>query len=607
MDKNLRQFIESKIDFPEGKGPGKIMDLSEAIRRFIAPRMAIHAGNGYAFPTAAYYEIVRQFWGKSPDFTLIAAIGGATSVAIFVHGGLCRKIISTFLGDGYPFPSPNPILVKGLQEGRVIFENWTMLSLNLRLLAGAMGLPFLPTKSIWGSTMEKENQGTFCLLKNPFAEGNSVGLVSALDPDISLAHGWAADPEGNTLIAAPFAGNVYGALAAKKGVIVTVEKIVDAEFIRRYSFLAKIPGYVVKAVCPAPFGAHPVGHHPLGIPEFEGYGEDQEFIMEARQASRDPSQYQAWVQKWILECKDHGEFLARLGHRRIWYLKGRIHSDSWISELSEYSGKLSSPEEATPAERMIIGASRKLKERIKEKNYQIILAGIGASNLAAWLTYYELRREGFPLELIAEVGFFGYSPRLADPFIFNLRNLPTCRMNTDILTTMGIFLSGSQNPTIGVIGAGQVDRFGNVNTTVIPKVGYLVGSGGANDVASGAKEVMVTLEQSRSRYVEKVPYITSPGSRVTTVVSQWGIFEKALGDEELMLTYCFLPGPQKPEEEVVREMKEQCGWVLKVHPRLQSLSPPSPEELKFLRCFDPRRFFLGGERAKGADEGRKRD
>ena len=606
MERSLREFIDRRLEFSEGKRPGKIMDLSEAVRRFIEPGMTIHAGNGYAFPTAAYYEIVRQFWGKNPGFTLIAVIGGATSVAIFVHGGLCRKIISTFLGDGYPFPSPNPILVKGFQEGRVIFENWTMLTLNLRLLAGAMGLPFLPTKSICGSTMEEENQGNFRLLPNPFRDGESAGLVSPLNPDVSLAHGWAADPEGNAIIAAPFAGNVYGALAAKKGVIVTVEKIVGAEFIRRYSFLAKIPSYMVKAVCLVPFGAHPVGHHALGIPEFEGYGEDQEFIMEARQASRDPGEYQSWIRKWILDCKDQGEFLARLGHRRIWHLKGRIQSDSWTSELSDYSEKLSSPEEASPAERMIIWASRKLKERIKEKNYPIMLAGIGASNLAAWLTYYELRREGFPLELIAEIGFYGYSPRPADPFIFNLRNLPTCRMNTDILTTMGIFLSGSQASAVGVIGAGQVDRFGNVNTTMIPRTGYLVGSGGANDVASGAREVMVTLEQSPSRYVERVPYITSPGSRVTTVVSQWGIFEKGLGDEELVLTSCLSPGRQKFEEEIVREIKEQCGWVLKVHPQLESLSPPSPEELKFLRCFDPRRFFLGGERAKDPGGGRKR-
>ena len=599
MERSLREFIDRKLEFPEGKRPGKIMDLSEAIRRFVEPGMIIHAGNGYAFPTAAYYEIVRQFWGKHPAFTLIAATGGATSLAIFAHGELCRKIISTFIADGYPFPSPNPTLVKAFREGKVIFEDWTMLTLNLRILAGAMGLPFLPTKSICGSTMEKENAENFHLMSDPFGESDGVGLVKALNPDISLAHGWAADPEGNTIIAAPFAGNVYGALAARKGVIVTVEKIVEPDFIRQYSYLAKIPGYVVKAVCPAPLGAHPIGHHALGLPDFEGYGEDHDFIMEARQASREPQQFQAWIERWILGCQDHGDFLARLGHNRIWHLKGRIHDDSWTSEVSDFSDKLSFPAEATPAERMILGASRKLKEKIKDKNYQLILAGIGASNLAAWLSYYDLRREDFPVELIAEVGFFGYSPRPADPFIFTLRNLPTCRMSVDILTTMGIFLSGSQAPTIGIVGAGQIDRFGNVNTTKIPEIRqYLVGSGGANDVASGAKEGVVTLEQSRSRYVEKVPYITSPGLLVTAVVSQLGLYEKNIGKEELVLTGYFPSQPGKSEEEIVREIKDQCGWSLKIHPHLQTLPLPSAEDLKFLRSFDPRRYFLGKKEDK---------
>jgi acyl CoA:acetate/3-ketoacid CoA transferase alpha subunit/acyl CoA:acetate/3-ketoacid CoA transferase beta subunit len=593
MEKNLHEFLRGKLDFQEGKHPGKIMNLSEGIRRFIKPGMSIQTGNGYSFPTAAYYEIARQFWGKNPSFTLIASTGGATNFAVFVHGGLCRKIISTFLGDAYPFPSPNPVLVKAFREGRVIFEDWTMLTLNLRLLAGAMGLPFFPTKSICGSTMEKENEKSFRLLSSPFDKGETIGLVQALNPDISLAHGLVADPEGNTIIAAPFAGNVYGALAAKNGVIVTVERIVDANFIRRYSYLAKIPGYVVKAVCPAPMGAHPFGHHSMGVPELEGYGEDMEFILEARQACRDDSQYQTWIEKWILQCKDHEEFLTRLGHSRIWQQKGRIHSDSWISELSDFSQQLSSPEKATPAETMIVGTSRILQKRIKCKNYKLILAGIGASNLAAWLAYYDLRREGFQVELMAEVGYFGYSPRPADPYIFNLRNLPTCRYVADILTVMGIFLSGNQAPSIGVVGAGQVDRFGNMNTTKIPEAGgYLVGSGGGNDVASGAQEVMITLGQDRNRYIEKVPYITSPGLKVTTVVSQWGVFEKALGKSELILKGYFSPLPPISEEEVVRKIRDHCGWELKVYPQIEVLPLPSEEEVRFLRCFDPRRFFL---------------
>ncbi len=64
------------------------------------------------------------------------------------------KIISVFNGDGYPFPGPNPILSRAYSEGSVEIENWTQLTIVLRFIAGAMGVPFFPTKSISGSSME---------------------------------------------------------------------------------------------------------------------------------------------------------------------------------------------------------------------------------------------------------------------------------------------------------------------------------------------------------------------------------------------------------------------------------------------------------------------
>ena len=599
MDSKLQQFLKDKLEFPETGGTGKVMDLSEAVSRFVKPGMSLQHGAGMAVPMASYYEIARQFWGKDPGFTLIAVVGGAYNFALYVHGKLCRKIISAFNGDGYPFPSPNPILTRAMQEGVVTFEHWSYLTLTLRLMAGAMGVPVFPTKSLAGSSMETDNKDGFCRVPDPFGSGETVNLLKALQPDISLAHGWAADADGNTLLAAPYSGNHYGPLAAKEGTIVTVDRIVDADFIRRHAYMTRIPGYVVRAVCPVPMGSHPTGLHPLGVPEFEGYGEDEEFIMEARQASRNVETYQAWVDKWVLGCRNHDDFLTRLGQRRIWFLKGRIQNDSWTSELSERADRLSLPEEATPAERLVSVAAQKLRDITKTKKYLLALCGIGVSNLAAWLAYYELRREGYPLELVAEIGYYSYSPQPADPFVFNLRNIPSCRMISDIFTSLGILMSGSRTSSIGVLGAGQIDRFGNINTTKLSPTGpYLVGSGGANDVASGASECMVTLVQNKGRFVEQVPYITSPGTNVTTVVSQFGLFEKEPGNHELQLTGYFLLCPGASEEESVRAIREECGWALKVRHPLTVLPFPSGEELKLLRAFDPKRLFLGGSESE---------
>jgi hypothetical protein len=109
---------------------------------------------------------------------------------------------------------------------------------------------------------------------------------------------------------------------------------------------------------------------------------------------------------------------------------------------------------------------------------------------------------------------------------------------------------------------------------------------------------MVTLEQSKSRFVENVPYITSPGFGVTSVVFQYGIFEKPLGQKELELTAYFADPCADSEEKMLRAIREQCGWPLKVRRPLRVIPVPSSEQLKFLRCFDPKRLFLGGSESK---------
>jgi acyl CoA:acetate/3-ketoacid CoA transferase beta subunit len=106
------------------------------------------------------------------------------------------------------------------------------------------------------------------------------------------------------------------------------------------------------------------------------------------------------------------------------------------------------------------------------------------------------------------------------------------------------------------------------------------------------------MEQNKSRFVAEVPYITSPGQKVTTVVSQLGMFEKDFGNNELTLTGYFPIKPGASEEESVTAIKEACGWDLKVRSTLDILPFPSGEDLKLLRSFDPKRLFLGGEESE---------
>ncbi|MGZ3515518.1 MAG: hypothetical protein ACXU93_16365, partial [Thermodesulfobacteriota bacterium] len=99
MDRALQHFLRERLEYPEDVNRNKVMDLSRGVRKFVRPGMSIQTGNGMAFPTATYFEIARQFWGKDPRFTLIGNTGGAYSFALFAHGRLCRRIISGFNGD----------------------------------------------------------------------------------------------------------------------------------------------------------------------------------------------------------------------------------------------------------------------------------------------------------------------------------------------------------------------------------------------------------------------------------------------------------------------------------------------------------------------------
>jgi acyl CoA:acetate/3-ketoacid CoA transferase beta subunit len=418
-------------------------------------------------------------------------------------------------------------------------------------------------------------------------------MVRALRPDLALIHAWAADKAGNVLLTPPYAENVYALFAAREGALVTVEKVVDTDFLKRYSHFVKIPGYLVQAICPAPMGVHPSGASNQGIKEFDAFAEDEEFMLELREACKSDERLEEWVREWLLDCSSHEDYIGKLGFERIWFLKGRAATDSWWSELVSRTARMEDTPGANPAEWMIVAASRLIAEKIVAGGYRTILAGIGASNLAAWKAWYDLRRRDYDVELMAEVGFFGYTPLPADPFIFNFRNIPTCTMLTDILTVLGSMVGAESNRCIGALGAGQVDRFGNINSTKIPELKlFLVGSGGACDVARGAREVVVTIPMGKFRCVDKVSYITAPGERIRAVVTDLGIFEKLEGEETLTLT-AYFPIEGREAEEAVREIESRCGWELKVSPQLKRVDPPTQDELRDVRIFDPRRYFLG--------------
>ena len=551
--------------------------LSDAVVRHVQAGDSLHLVVGHHRWTAAAREVVRQWWDRDPQFTLVM-LSLSSLGALFFRGGLVRKTITGYSGDTFPNFTPNPRFAEAYKSGEVEVEHWSFLAFAQRLEAGARGLPAIATRSIAGSSMEA-NPG-FARVESPWGE---VGLLEPLQPDVALLHAPVADRAGNVALQPPLLEGVWGALAAKRGAIVTVEKIVDD--LRPWSHLVRIPAHRVLAVVETPMGAHPGGLYAGDLP-VAGYGEDYDFWVAARAATRSDD-YDEWIRHWILDVEDQAAWLDRVGADRAANLRHRAAADSWHADQSAYPPDLDAP--VNGWERAAVFGARYLADRIVALDANAVLAGAGVANLSAWLAVALARERGSDVTLTAEIGLWGYEPVPADPFVLNHRNFPSATMLNDAHTVLGSLVGGAGTTTIGCLGGAQIDRAGNINSTMVPGGAFLVGSGGGNDVASVAAECVVVATLNPTRTPLECGYVTSPGRSVRALVTDLGLLEKSDAGE-LVLTA--VPVGPEPIAERVARAQAACGWDLEVAATVAELPEAAPDEVGALRRWDPRGWFL---------------
>jgi acyl CoA:acetate/3-ketoacid CoA transferase alpha subunit/acyl CoA:acetate/3-ketoacid CoA transferase beta subunit len=558
----------------------KLLPLKEAVKRYLKPGMKLHLAGGIGGPSAAIGEIIRQYHGKNPGFVLIQGTVSGHAINL-LHCNLVKKLIFSACADITNSGRPSKVMQKVWAEKSLELENWSLCSLQQRLMAGALGVSFLPTRSMARSSMALANQESFQEIDDPFGGEARVGLAKALDPDISIVHGCVADEQGNTILAAPYGDDLWGPLASSQGVLVTVEKIVATDFIRKYAPLVKIPGHIVKAVSVVPLGVHPFSLANPGISGFNAYETDTQFLEELHRASADGQKLDSWLKEWVIDCPTPEDYLNKLGSRRVKALQqiaaGGAERRDFLAKSSTEPGAEYSPEEM-----MLIAAAREITRRVLKSKHRLILTGAGSGAVAVSLAYHQLRAKGYELELITGNGQIGYEPRAAGLGIQSVASVYSAKMLTDTITTHGVFVGGRNNQCLSVLGAGQIDRYGNLNSTTTAEGQFLVGSGGANDAAN-AREVMVIINQSKGRFPETLPYLTCPGDRVTAVVSNMGVFSKATGRRELQLSACLPDLKLASLEDRIKRVRANCGWPLKLAGKVREVAKPTPDELKLLR------------------------
>ncbi|HEY3833269.1 MAG TPA: CoA-transferase [Acidimicrobiia bacterium] len=560
------------------------MSLTDAIAQHVQAGDSLHLVVGNNRWTAAAREVVRQWWGRDPEFELVM-LSLSSLGALFFRGGLVRRVVTGYSGDTFPNFTPNRHFQKAYADGSVEVEHWSFLAFAQRLEAAARGLPAVVTRSIEGSSME-QNDG-YARVNTPFGE---VGLLSPMQPDVALLHAPVADRAGNVAIHPPLLEGVWGALAARRGAIVTVERIVDD--IRPWSHLVRIPAHRVLAVVETPFGAHPGGLYTGALP-VDGYGEDYEGWVDIRAATRGDD-YDEWIREWVLDIETQEQYLAKVGADRLDALRAKSDGESWRTDEAMYVPDLDAPPNAW--EQAAAMAARHLAARAIELDADAVLAGAGVANLAAWLGVLRAREAGAHTTLTAEIGMWDYVPVPADPFVLNHRNFPTTSMLSDATTVLGTLVGGYGSTTIGCLGGAQIDRFGNINSTSLLADGgpFLVGSGGGNDVASTATECIVVALLTPQRTPPDCSYITSPGRVVRALVTDLGTFEKGDGDASGELVLTAVPAGTDTIDERVARARAATGWDVRVAPEVRVLPAVEPDDVACLRRWDPRGWFLRG-------------
>jgi len=219
---------------------------------------------------------------------------------------------------------------------------------------------------------------------------------------------------------------------------------------------------------------------------------------------------------------------------------------------------------------MAVEAARRLSDGV------VCFVGIGLPSLAANLA----RRTHAPgCVLVYESGTIGAKPKTLPLSIGDGELAETADVVVSVPEIFAYWLQGGRID-VGFLGAAQIDRFGNLNSTVIgdydhPKV-RLPGAGGAPEIARACREILVVLRQNPRAFVEQLDFRSSSGERVSAVITDLGILEPDPASRELVLTHLH-PGA------TVEAAVEATGWPLRVADDVAVSEPPTGEELAALR------------------------
>jgi acyl CoA:acetate/3-ketoacid CoA transferase alpha subunit len=281
----------------------KVSTLSEAVASVPAGSHVALSGFATARCVMAFaHEVIRQGTNR----LTVSQCVGAIDADMLVGAGAVERIV--YGGGSRGRSGQHSCLNRAIEQGTLMTEELSSLSMTFRYLAGSLGLPFIPIRSLNGSDILKQLQekspSPVSTVKDPFT-GDDWLVIQPLIPDVAVIQVQVADEQGNAWILGPRWDNEEQVKASQRAIVIT-EELVSTETIRRYPERTLIPGFKVSHVVHLPFSAHPSSVY--GVYDF-----DKDHIKLYAEASRTPQGFQEYLETYVFGVKDHWEYLEKLG------------------------------------------------------------------------------------------------------------------------------------------------------------------------------------------------------------------------------------------------------------------------------------------------------
>jgi acyl CoA:acetate/3-ketoacid CoA transferase alpha subunit len=261
--------------------------------------------SGFAIARCAMafaHEVIRQqITGLTVSQCVIAM-----DADMLVGGGSVARLISG--GGSRGRFGQHHCVNRGIEEGTLVAEEYSSLSMAFRYLAGSLGLPFIPIRSLRGSDILKQlaevAPSEIAYVDDPFT-GDDWLVLKPLKPDVAVIQVQTADEDGNAWILGPRWVNEEQVKASDRAIVIT-ERVVPTDMIRREPERTVIPGFRVSHVVHLPFAAHPSS-------VYHAYDFDAPHIRQFAGATRTAEGTRQYLDQYVYGAKDHWEYLELVG------------------------------------------------------------------------------------------------------------------------------------------------------------------------------------------------------------------------------------------------------------------------------------------------------